>query len=213
MEKLILLGCGGHALSVVDSIKSMKTFDIVGILDLPENVGKTIAGIQVIGTDDLLEQIFARGVKKAFITVGSVGNYNPRLKLHRKLKEIGFEIPNIIDPTAIVSKTALLGKGIYIGKGAIVNTLAKIDDFAIINTGSIIEHESKIGAYSHVAPGATICGDVKVGDYTHIGAGTTVIQGRTIGSSAMIGAGSVVIKDIGANSKAYGSPCKIISVS
>lgn len=210
MDKLILLGCGGHALAVIDSINRMNEFDVMGILDVPINVDKTVLGVKVIGTDDLLAKVFASGVKKAFICVGSVGNYSLRQKLYNKIRNIGFELPNIIDPSAIVSDNAMLGKGIYIGKGSIINASAKIGDLAIINTGSIIEHNVEIGEFSHVAPGAIVCGNVKMGDYTHIGAGATVIQGRTIGNNTIIGAGSVVVKDIDANSKAYGAPCRIV---
>jgi sugar O-acyltransferase (sialic acid O-acetyltransferase NeuD family) len=210
LEKIILLGCGGHSYVVIDSIRSMSEYDIIGILDMPENIDKSVLGVKVIGTDDLLAKLFSSGVNKAFVCVGSIGNYTVRRRLYEKLMNIGFELPNIIDATAHVSDTVEFGKGVYVGKGACVNSEVFVDNMSIINTGSIIEHQSSIGEFTHISPGVTICGSTKIGSYTHIGAGSTIIQGRTIGDNTVIGAGSVVVKNIGSNQKAFGTPCKIV---
>ena len=39
-EKIILIGGGGHCKSVIDIIETENKFQIAGILDLPEKVGK-----------------------------------------------------------------------------------------------------------------------------------------------------------------------------
>ncbi|NLI92236.1 MAG: acetyltransferase [Peptococcaceae bacterium] len=211
MKKIVLVGGGGHAISVVDVIQSVGEYDICGVVDLNQNIGKQIMGHEIIGTDDSLVDILNTGVKYSAVTIGSVGNTALRKMLYYKLKKIGFTLPNIIDPSAVVSKNAILGEGIFIGKKVVVNAGCKIGDMSIINTASVIEHGCNIGKFTHISSNAVVCGDVTVGNDTHIGANATVIEGLSIGQGTLIGAGSVVTHDIADHTIAYGNPCKEVS--
>jgi sugar O-acyltransferase (sialic acid O-acetyltransferase NeuD family) len=124
--------------------------------------------------------------------------------------DVGFFIPNIISPSACVSKYATLGRGIFIGNNTVVNIGSKICDCAIINTGAIVEHDTVIGPFAHIAPGVVLGGGVSVGQRTHIGAGSVVKQKVHIGQNSMIGMGSVVLHSITDATLAYGNPCKVI---
>ena len=209
-EKIVLIGGGGHAKVVIDVIKENKEFDIVGILDVNENIGKNVLGIEIIGTDDMLHELYNLGVKKAFITVGSVGNVGLREKLMLFAKNIGFKFPNIISNSAMLSREISFGEGIFINRGAIINSETSIGDFVIVNSAAIVEHDVIIGKFVHISPNAVVLGNVKIGDYTHIGASSTIIQNSEIGSNVLVGMGSVVVKNIPSNVKAYGNPCRII---
>ena len=206
-NKLLLIGGGGHCSSVIDSVMSLGDYEEIGIID---QKGEELFGIPVIGTDADLERLYSEGWNKAFITVGSVGDTSVRKKIYENLKEIGFEMEIIIDPTAVISIGCEINEGTFVGKNAVINSGSKIGACSIINTGAIIEHECAIGTFSHISPGAVICADVTVGSNTHIGAGSVVIQGIKIGSDCLIGAGSVVVKDVAAGNKAFGNPCKVI---
>lgn len=210
VEKIVLLGAGGHAYSIIDSIISRKQYEIIGITDLKHQAGERVMSCEVIGDDGLLIEIFKKGVKYAFVSLGSIGDTSLKEKLCWKLNEIGFVLPIIADNSAHISNETMLGVGIYIGKKAVINAGSSIGDHAIINTGSIIEHTCNIANFTHVAPGAIVCGDVSIGSHTHIGAGAVVIQGCTIGENCIIGAGSVVLNDIPDNVVAYGNPCKVV---
>ncbi len=196
MENIILLGAGGHAHSVVDSIESDEKFSVYGFLDIKDREGEQYQEYKVIGTDDLLENYFKEGIKNAFVTVGYLGKGDIRNRLYLQLKKIGFNIPTIVDRTAIIAKDVILGEGTFIGKRAVVNSAAEIGKMCIINTGAIIEHDCKVNDFSHIAVGSTLCGNVQVGKESFIGANATVIQGKTIGNKCIIGAGITVKKDV-----------------
>lgn len=206
MIDLILVGGGGHCNSVIDSIRALCQYNIVGIIDFEST--SEVNGVKIIGNDDQLKKIFDSGVNHAFITVGSIGNTSIRQRLGRELKAIGYILPVIIDPTAIVSKTSVIGEGTFIGKGTIVNAGSNISRNCIINTGSIIEHDCLIGDYVHIASGTVLSGSVTIGNDTHVGTNSTVIQNVNICNDVIIGAGSVVVKDILKPVVAYGNPCK-----
>lgn len=210
-KKIILLGVGGHCLSVLDSLKGLSSYDEVGLIDKSypsSNKETSLMGIPVIGDDSDLERLFQEGYTDAFISIGSIGSTILRKRLFERLKKIGFTLPNIIDKDSTVSPYTVLGEGIYIGKKAVVNTDAKIGNGAIINTAAVLEHQCVIGDYVHLAPGSIICGNVTIEEGTHIGAGSVVRQGLHIGADTMIGMGSIVLKDIKSHVTAYGNPCK-----
>jgi FlaA1/EpsC-like NDP-sugar epimerase len=57
-EKIILIGGGGHAHSVIDVIEQENKYEIVGIIDVKENIGKKVLGYEVIACDDDLESSY-----------------------------------------------------------------------------------------------------------------------------------------------------------
>lgn len=207
-RKILLLGGGGHLKSVLDSLIELDEYDDIAIIDLKENVGKKVLGIPIVGEDRNLKELFNKNYNYAFITLGSIGNPLVRINLFNLISDLGFEIPNIIDKNAIVSKFSSLEKGIYIGKNAIVNAGSTISKGAIINTAAIVEHDCKIGKFAHISPGAILGGGVTIGNRTHIGLNSTVKQNVTIGKNSIIGMGSTVIGDIKNNVIGYGNPFK-----
>lgn len=203
MESIILLGIGGHAHSIVDSIESSNEYSICGFLDVPEKVGEQYRGYEVIGTDDLLEDCFQRGIRNAFVSIGYLGTGNIRNILYERIKAVGFHLPNIVDKTAVIAKDVVMGEGNFVGKEAIINSAAKIGNMCIINTGAIVEHDCKVGDFSHVSVGSVLCGDVHVGQSSFIGANATVIQGKNIGNNCIVGAGTTIRKDMKNNQMAW----------
>jgi len=208
MKDIILLGGGGHCKSVIDSIRGANKFKIMGILDVKEKVGTVVNEIEILGSDEKLDDYYKLGIRYAFITLGSTGNANLRQKLYQKAIKVGYKFPLIIDRTAIMSKCVQIGDGTFIGKGTIINTDVSIGMNCIINTGAVIEHDCVIGKFCHIAPGSTLSGGVSIGDGTHIGTNSTIIQDINIGNNTIIGAGSVVVRDIRSTTKAYGNPCR-----
>jgi sugar O-acyltransferase (sialic acid O-acetyltransferase NeuD family) len=208
VNKLVLVGGGGHCKSVLDCIIRDGSWQVVGILDIEENVGKEISGIQIIGTDDMLPQLSSVGIKNAFLTVGCIFDNKIRHNLYSLLKKYDFSLPVIKDPSAIVSDKASIGEGTFIGKGCIVNVGAKIGKMCIVNTSAVIEHDCSVESFVNISPGAVLCGGVTIGQDTFIGAASVVIQGVAISDACLIGAGSVVTKNISHGIKAFGNPCR-----
>lgn len=207
-RRLLLIGGGGHCRSVLDCALSMACFTEIAIID--KDSSASALNIPVIGADEDLPKMHAEGWTDAFVSVGSVGTTELRRKLYKMIKNFGFNVPIIKDPSASVAREVEIKEGVFLGKQAVVNTGSKIGELAILNTGAIIEHDCVIGAFAHISPGTVICGQVQVGDDSHIGAGSVVRQGINIGSNVLIGAGSVIVKGVPDNVKAYGNPCRVV---
>ena len=207
-KKILLLGGGGHCRSVLDCLMSSARYDSIGIVDYDNTT--CALGVEVVGTDEDLPRLLREGWTDAFVTVGSIGSTELRRRLFSLVLELGFVLPIIADPSAIIARGAVLGQGTFVGKRAVVNTGCRIGAGAIINTGAILEHDCTLGDFVHVSPGAVLCGQVTVGNDSHIGAASVVRQGISIGKGALIGAGSVVVKKIPDHAKAYGNPCRVV---
>jgi len=191
MEDILLVGYGGHTKSVADTIERLGKYRISGYTDLEDSNSKYL----YLGTDEKLESIFNSGIRNAFICVGYMGKGNIREKIYDRLKEIGYNLPVMIDPSAIVSASSSIEEGTFVGKFSLINADAKIGKCSIINTGAIIEHESTVGEFSHISVGAVLCGQVIVGRGAFVGANATVIQCRKISDYTIVPAGETVRKN------------------
>jgi len=188
MEDIILVGYGGHGKSVADCIERQKQYKIAGYTDLK----KHDARYRYLGTDDRLKEYFMQGITNAAVCIGFLGKGCIRERIYKRLKEIGYKLPVIQDPSAIVSSSACVGEGTFIGKRAVINAEAEIGKMVIVNTMSLIEHECIVDDFSHIAVSAVLCGQVSVGQAAFVGANATVIQGRKVNPHQIVAAGTVV---------------------
>jgi UDP-perosamine 4-acetyltransferase len=205
IEKIIIIGAGGHAKVIIDILRTSSEYDFVGLID-PQHLGKTILGVPVIGDDSKLEMIYEEGVRTVFV---AIGNNQQRGQISNYVKKIGFSITNAISNYSYVSSTVKLGEGIAIMPGAVINPDSYIGDNSIINTGSTIDHDCIISKNVHIAPGCNIAGNVKIGEGSFIGIGTKIIPDISVGSSTIIGAGSLVTTNIPSGCTAFGAPAKV----
>lgn len=203
-RSLILIGGGGHCKSVIEVAESTG-YEIKGILDMPDEVGKEVLpGHKVIGTDDEIPQYVEEC--DFIITVGFIKNPALRIKLYNKVKAAGGRLATIIASTAHVSKYAELGEGTVIMHHAFVNAGAKIGDNCIINTFVNIEHDAEVGNQCHISTGTMVNGECKIGENCFIGSQSVCANCIEIASDIIVGAGSVVRKSIRVKGIYAGNP-------
>ena len=207
----VALGGGGHALVIIESIHLSQAATVVAVLDPKESTwGEDLAGVPIMGGDDLLGELAGDTVNCFVVGLGSVGNSKPRERLF-KLGLSHDLIPlTVVHPRAICSSWAVLGHGAQLLPGSIVNPGAKLGDNVIINSGAIVEHHCTVGNHTHIATGAHLSGSVTVGAGAHIGVGSSIRQGITVGDRAVVGAGAVVVKDVSPGDTVVGVPAQPI---
>lgn len=208
MNKIVIIGGGGHAKVLIDIFNMCGQYEIVGILDTQHETGLSILNIPVLGNDDLLEGLYKKGIKNACIAIGSITDNSKRKMLYKRVKQIGFSIPLLTHPQAIISRNARISEGVLVMAGVIIQTESLIEENTIINTGSIVEHDCYISRHVHICPGVVISGGCQINEGAFIGVGSTIIQGIKIGKNVTVGAGSVVIRDVPDGSRVMGVPAK-----
>ena len=206
---IVVVGAGGHAAVVVECLQAIGGYDVIGLVDTDPDA-EPVIGIPVIGSDEMLPGLLASGGAAAAVAVGS-NVLRQRVGLH--LLDLGYRLPVISHPLALVSPSARLGDGTVVMAGAIVQARSRIGRFVIVNTGARIDHDASIGEAAHVAPGACLAGCVEVGDRAILGVNCAVRPHASIGSDAVVGAGSAVVSGVGPGVRVGGVPARPLSAN
>lgn len=210
MRQNIVIGSGGHALVVVDSLL-VSGEAVIGVLDAdPSSFGKLVCGVPVIGDDDALSRFDPERTTliNGIGGVGSASTHGLRQRVQERLEGLGWSFGSVRHPSAIVSPRAEVSDGVHVLAGAVVQAGARLGTGVIINTAAVVEHDVEVGAWSHVAPGAVLCGAVIVGANSHVGAAAVVKQSVRLGSDTVIGAGAVVVRDFRGSGVLVGVPAR-----
>lgn len=203
----IVLGGGGHATMVLECLRLENRVRLVGVTD-SNSRNSSVAGVPVLGGDDILASAKKRRIDLFAVGLGSVGDNGPRAELYRRGIEAGLKPVQAIHPSAVVSGMAVVGPGTMVFPLAVVNPESVLGANVIVNTSAVVEHHVRIADHAHVAPGAVLCGRVEVGEGAFIGAGAIVIQGIKVGAGAVVAAGSVVIRDVPDGGRVSGVPAR-----
>lgn len=192
MDKIVVIGGGGHAKVVISLLKKKRDYKICGYTDVVDK--GSILDVPCLGDDSVLGDLLEHDeVSNVVIGIGDTGNASLRMSLIEKALRMGFSFPAIISPQAVVNEDVTFGEGTVVMDGVVVNSGTKIGRFAIINTHSSIDHDCVICDFVHIGP-VTLCGGVTVGYNSLIGL-VVITQYRNISECCTIGAGAVVTSD------------------
>ena len=198
MNRLIIIGAGGHGRVIADSALKNGYTDISFLDD--RAVGDCM-GFPIIGTSAAIEGLN----DGATDFVIGIGNNAVRKKL---AETCCVNWVAVIHPSAQISVGVTVGKGTVVMAGAAVNACAEIGKHCIINTGAIVEHDNVIRDYAHISPGAKLGGTVSIGERTHVGIGATVRNNTDICADCVIGAGATVVRSITETGTYIGIPAR-----
>ncbi len=187
---LVLIGGGGHCVSVIDIIEKGNKFNILGILDsnILEN---NILGYKILGDDNLIPELVNENTY-FLITVGQIKSCSTRKKIAEILIQNKAKLATVISTLAYVSQHAIIGEGSIIMNGAVVNAKSTIGKNCIINTKSNVEHGVSIGDFCHISTCAVVNGDSVIGNGTFIGSNATISNDVSIKENSIISAGTFI---------------------
>ena len=202
-NSLILIGAGGHAKSCIDVIEQEGKYKIVGLVGLEKELGLTVNGYDVTGTDSELSNL-AKKSAFAIIAIGQIHSPNLRIKLLNKAIGAGFKIASSISPFAYISPYAEIGPGTIVMHGVVINSGVRIGSNCIINSRALIEHDVNISNNCHISTGALINGNVSIGEGSFIGSGSVIKEGVSVGDNSIVKMSSSVLSDLPNISKKNG---------
>ena len=215
MKKIVILGTGGNCNDIVDTINEInlkagkKKYECVGFLDDNKKFhGKKFMGLKVMGSLDIVSE-FGEDI----FFVNGIGSSRTFLFKEKIIKKTGIprdSFETIVHPSASISKTAEIGRGVVILQNVTISTNVKIRDHVIILPNAVISHDDIIGDYSIVTGGVCISGNVKIGRSVYLGTNASIIENITIGDHSLVGMGSVVIKNVAPYTVVAGNPAKVL---
>lgn len=160
MQPVWIIGAGGHAKVVIDTLRTLGTFDILGVLDDdPLRLGIEVLGVPV-RDEASLEAIDRFGIEQAIIAIGS----NRARAAVARLLAGRVSWATAVHPTSHLAPGVRIGEGTVVFAGAIVQPGSVIGRHVILNTACSVDHDGLIGDFVHMAPGVRLSGNVQVGE-------------------------------------------------
>ncbi len=202
-SKVIIYGGGGLSKMIIESVRVLGCYQIVGIIDDGIPKGTDIIGSPVLGGAEILPELYQSGVHLAVNSVGSIGNYKVRLNVFHKLAEAGFVCPAIVHPTAHVDPSARLEAGVLILAMSYVSGNAVVGMGTLINNSVVVSHDCVLGVCTSLSPGAMTAGEVIIEDFAQIGMNATINIGVRVGKECLIGNGATIKKDVPPGTRVY----------
>ena len=192
-KKILVIGAGGHANSVIDILQQSNSYIIYKIIGTKKDLGKKFGKYTIQNTDADLNKL-RKNCSQAVIAIGQIKNYKIRKKIYDKLIKLKFKIPKIFSKNSYVSKTSQIGLGTVIFNNVIINSKVKIGNNCIINNGALIEHDVNIGNNCHISTGVILNGNVKIEDNCFIGSGSIIRENIKIKKNKVVPLGSKIFK-------------------
>jgi sugar O-acyltransferase (sialic acid O-acetyltransferase NeuD family) len=182
MNRILIVGAGGHGRSVADALLCAGTQTLAGFVDdrWPQ--------LQQVWTSPVLGTLadLARLRDHADAVVIAIGNNAARRQAFQQALAAGFAPATVVHPRATVSPRAFIGAGVTLMANTVIGCDAHIGDGVIVNAGAIVDHDARLGAFSHVGVGACLSGAAELGD------GAWLQEGCTLGPGQKVPAGVTV---------------------
>lgn len=194
----------GHANVVLDLFGADPDHEFIGLLeDWPENAGRRIGDLRVLGGTADLGRLADQGLEGVVLGFGAAVG---RRQILAAIEAAGLALPILVHPTAFLADSAVLAAGVQLMPGVRVGPNARVGRGVLINTGAILDHDVVIADASVIDPGAVLTGRVRVGREVEIGSGAVLIPDSVVGDGATVGAGAVVVRPVEAGSTVVGVP-------
>ena len=145
-KKLVILGAGGYANTVKD-VSEQLGYDVIAMLD---------------------DRFADRTLDSFTKYIPAFGNNEFRLSWCDKITRADGRLATVVHPTAYVSPTASIEKGVVVLPKAVINTDVTVKRGCIINLGAIVDHGC------HICLGAIVKGENRIAALSKIEAGEVV---------------------------------------
>lgn len=195
-QRTLILGAGLGAMQVIDILAHDPRIHVLGYLD--DNCalhGRTIYGLPILGPASLAEEWFCDGRCDAAIISVSTSNALRR-RWYEWLKRLGMPLVNAIDPSARLTRGAVIGEGNVICAFVHVGVESRIGNNNFLSAYTSIDHHNRWESHITTGPAVATSGCVRVEDDVKMGTGIFIQPHLTIGRGALIASGAVLTRSV-----------------
>lgn len=211
MRSLLILGTGGSAYDVLDTVQAINaqspTWRVAGFLDDARPAGSLHLELPVLGR---LQDAPSFADCWFINVIGSETSYRRRREIIEGTALPPERFATLVHPQAAVSSWARLGRGVSVAAGASIAGGVVVGDHVSVCPGCIVGHDSVLHDHALLAPGAIVSGFVEIGPATYIGAGAMIRQRVHVEAGALVGLGAVVLRDVPAGVTVVGNPARVL---
>ena len=209
--KSIIIGAGTYG-EVYLAYLQEAGVDIVGFLDDNKDLhGSLVKGVRVLGGTDLLPSL--RDTYQVEAVYCPIGNNKLRVRFLSLANQLGYQTPNYIHPSAIISSSVVIGKGVYVLLNTSIMPYVTIQDYVMISMNANIAHHSVLEEGTFISTGVNFGASIVAHKYSYVGISATIMTGiKNLGEDCLVGAGAVVIKDVPDKAVVAGVPAKVLRI-
>lgn len=198
MQKVIIVGAGGHAAEIDEYIRYSRAksassfFQVEGLIDdNPESYSRYRFSAPFLGS------ISGHKVSNDVKYLIGVANLNHRRRITDGLLADGAQFASFVHPDIYLSESATIGQGVIIAPNVNVGPNVVIGDYTLINSRSSLGHDTRIGKFNFISPNVCFSGFTTVGDENLFGINSATIPDIKVGHRNKIAAGMVLDRSIG----------------
>lgn len=184
MEKIIIIGAGGHGKVVLDILLKQKQlkkeFDILGFLD--DKKDEKIMGYHVIG---FLSDIKKYENEKNVLFILAFGDNIIREKIAKENKKLKYK--TVIHPSVVLGEECEVGEGTVLKANSVIGPGTKIGKHCIINSLVSIEQDSLVEDFVHIYPNVSVYGQNKIKKGITLFSNSSTEQGVTVNKNLNYG--------------------------
>lgn len=140
----------------------------------------------------------------------AIGAPAAKLAIAASLAARGAQFYSLIHPSAIVARTARLGRGAVVCPFALVSAGSRVGDFVTINSYASVGHDAVLGDGCTLSSHVDLTGAVQLGEAVMVGSGASVLPRVHVGARATVGAGAVVMRRVAEGATVYAQPAKTL---
>ena len=207
-RRIIIIGAGRHGRVLIDNIEEQGSYEIFGLTTtLDEQVNQKVYGYTVVCKYDQIEEVLRETPDISGYVLG-MGDLKTRYDFYQRLDPL-LEAVNVIHPSSIISKHAVIGKGNLIEAYTRLANGSTVGNHCMINSWSGLHHDQTIGDNVFLGLNVSVAGP-SIGSHTIVADGACIGFQKKVGKHCIIANGAVVTRDIPDNVIAHGNPARII---
>lgn len=209
MKNLLIIGASGFGRDIYDlaqnSIGYGTEFQIKGFLDLDIHALDNYPIYpNVISSEDDYE------IQPDDVFVCALGNVRQKKKVYDKMIDRHAEFYTLIDKTARVSPSAVIGKGCILGGQVLVGSAVVVGENTLIQKGAVIGHDAQVGKHCRIDCMAMFVGGVVAKDEVTIHTSAVLNHKVVVENGAVVGACSFVTRKVKENTTVFGIPARVL---
>lgn len=206
MQKIIIIGAGGHAAEVDDYINHYNNFqdeknaklNIIGFIDdNPDNYKKYEFTAPYLG------DIKSHNIDFKCNYIMAIANIDYRRPIIESFIKLGAKFQTFIHPSAWVSKSSSIDNGCVIAPNVNIGPNVKIGKFNMINSRASIGHDTIIGNFNFITPNVCFSGFTEIANENMFGINSATIPNIKVGSNNKIAAGMILDKNVKDNTTVF----------
>ena len=193
-KPIFIIGCGGHAKVWFHAINQLGK-DCAGFIGRKEIDPEVFQGKNVIDEEYFIKNFSCKNYN-LINGIGALPDLKKRIFTSKKMRELGFYFPALVDISVISNGKYQVLEGSQILAGVIIQPDVMIGRDTIINTGAVLDHDVIIGNNCHISPNVTCNGGVKIEDNVFIGTNSIITQNVLITKNNFVKSQSLISSDL-----------------